>query len=206
MSTYQLSASTVFDRIRQHYAENLELPSDDIEVLDRLKAAHSLLLNESENDANIVKTMMKRFSISERTAYYDLRTAKNVFGDVRSASREAMRYIVTQWATDIYRMAKQSKNLKAMEKALEKIIKANNLDKDDLDMPDASKIQPPVQLLSINFNLINSPRFKLIDEAAQDALIKLYDEVMAKIVITPLGEYADLFAIDDSVRPKKKLK
>jgi len=196
------SSLTTSDRIRLHFIEGDDLSEEDQAILTRLKTAHALVLDEGENDRKIVSILMQQFGISERTAWRDLRMSKNVLGDAKASSREAWRYIVSQWATDMYRMAKQTKNFKAMEKAFLCVIKANNLDKDNLDIPDPSKIHPPVQLLTINFNLINSPRFKLIDPAAQKALLQLYDEVMSQIVITPLGEYADLFSIDDQARLK----
>ena len=201
MNTYQIPASTLTERLRLHYIEGREVAPEDKEVMIRWEAAHAIILGDSQNDRNAVTILMKRFGISESTAYRDIRLSKNLFGDVRASTRDSLRYMVTQWAVDLYHMAKEIKDLKGMERALERLTKANNLDKDDMDLPDASKIQPPVQLLSINFNLINSPRFKLIDEAAQKALLELYDQVMQQIVITPLGEYANLFTIDDSNRP-----
>jgi hypothetical protein len=201
MNTYQIPASTLTERLRLHYLEDREVSPEDKEVMIRWEAAHAIILSDSQNDRTAATILMKRFGISESTAYRDIRLSKNIFGDVRASTRDALRYMVTQWAIDLYHMAKEIKDLKGMERALERLTKANNLDKDDMDLPDASKIQPPVQLLSINFNLINSPRFKLIDEAAQKALLELYDQVMQQIVITPLGEYADFFAIDDSNRP-----
>ena len=204
MNTYKLAENTLMERLRLHYLEDYEISGADKKILARWVTAHALLLDGNENDRNVVNILMKRFGISNVCAYNDVRNCKDLFGDIGNASKEGMRYIVTQWATDLYRMARLSNNLDGMAMAIERITKANNLDKEDQDMPDASKIQPPVQLLSINFTFINTPEFKLIDVATQKALLQLYDEVMAQIVITPLGEYSDMFAINESARPKKK--
>ena len=204
MNTYQLKENTLMERIRLHHSEHYELSEADKETLARWETAHSLILMEHETDRNVVKILMKRFDISMRTAYNDVRNAMNLYGDLRAQSKVALRYLVTQWSLELYLMARKANNLKGMEKALERLTKANNLDKDDQDIPDASKIQPPMQLLSVNFNFINSPRFKLIDEAAQLSIIKLYDEFMQQVQSSPLAEYTDVFKIDDSVRPKKK--
>ena len=87
-----------------------------------------------------------------------------------------------------------------MEKSIEKITRANNLDKEDMDLPDASKIQPPVQLLQVNFNFINSPMFKLIDSATQKAMLEQYDLFMEQVKLSPMAQYTDVWQIDDSVR------
>jgi hypothetical protein len=204
MNTYKLQESTLIERIRLHYLEDYDISKADAAILARWEAAHALVLESSETDQNIVKIMMRRFNISNVCAYNDIRNSKNFFGDVRSSNKQGIRYIVTQWAIDLFRMAKQSKDFFGMVKALERITKANNLDNDDQNIPDATKIQPPVQLLTMKFDIINSPRFKLIDDAAQKALLQLYDEFMAQVIITPLAEYADVWKINDSARPEKK--
>ncbi len=204
MKTYQLTENTLMERIRLYYRENHELSEADNQIMIRWEAAHALILSATESDRHIVNTLMKRFDISIRTAYSDIRNALMLFGDVRLSTKEGIRYLVTQWSVELYTMAKQAKNLPMMQRALERLTKANNIDKEDMDYPDASKIQPPVQLLSVNFNFINSPMFKLIDETAQKALLQLYDEFMDQVKISPLAEYTDMFKIDDSVRTLKK--
>jgi hypothetical protein len=101
-------------------------------------------------------------------------------------------------------MGKMNNDPKTMASALDLLIKANNLDKHDLDIPDASKIQPPVQLLSVNFSFINSPMFQLIDETAQKAMLKQYDEFMLQVKISPMADYLDVWTINDSARTNKK--
>ncbi|MDP1622140.1 MAG: hypothetical protein Q8M08_07345 [Bacteroidales bacterium] len=204
MNTYKLQENTLLERIRLHYLEDYEISKADADILARWEAAHALVLDSSDTDQNIVKILMKRFDISNVCAYNDIRNSKNFFGDVRSSNKQGIRYIVTQWAIDLFRMAKHAKDLIGMAKAMERITKANNLDIDDMNIPDVTKIQPPVQLLSLNFDFINSPRFKLIDDAAQKALLQLYEEFMAQVMISPLAEYADVWKINDSVRPDKK--
>jgi hypothetical protein len=98
-------------------------------------------------------------------------------------------------------MSHKTKNLKSMEKAVERITRANNLDKEDQDIPDASKIQPPVQLLQVNFNFINSPMFKLVDETTQKAMLEQYDLFMQQVKLSPMADYTDVWKIDESVRP-----
>jgi hypothetical protein len=204
MNSFQLPESNAMERIRLHYTEDRELSESDMKIKDRWETAHSLLISDSENKTNSAKILSKKFGITITCAYNDIRNAQNLFGNVHTASKQAMRHMISEWCIDLHRMAKTIKNFKSVEKAIERFTKANNLDKEDQDIIDAAKIQPPVQLLSVNFNFINSPMFKLIDESAQKALLQLYDEFMAQVKLSPLADYTDMFKIDDSVRNLKK--
>ena len=203
MNTYKLPENTLIERLRANYIDAREISASDQQIKERWEFAYSLILNEAESDKNVVKMLMKRFGISDQCAYNDVRDCKNLFGDIRKSNKDALRHMVTQWAIDLYRMSKQTKNFKGMEKALERITKVNNLDIDDPDLPDASKIQPPVQLLALQFNIINSPRFKLIDESAQSAILGMYDEFMSQLKLSPMAEYSDMFQIEPTARAEK---
>ena len=200
MIPLKLESSTAIDRIRLHYLEGRPLNAEDEEMRIRLDAAHSLKLADFETDKNAVSILMKKFGVSPATAYRDLLSAKNLFGDVRQAKKEAIRYMITEWATIIMKMAYQAKDLKNMNKAMENVIRANNLDKDDVDVPDASKIQPPVQLLQVNFNFIDSPMFKLIDKTTQKAILLQYDLFMEQVKLSPMADFTDVWKIDESAR------
>ncbi len=89
-------------------------------------------------------------------------------------------------------------DFKTVDRMLERIIKANNLDKEEMDLPDPDKIQPPVQLLSINYNFLNSEYFKLIDPKAQQALLLLNEKVMALIDASPIAEYKNILLADEA--------
>ena len=84
-----------------------------------------------------------------------------------------------------------------MEKALERITKANNLDKEDQDLPDPSKVQPPVQLLQLSFNFVKSEFFHLIDQKAQDEIMKVVAQVEAIIEKSTIKDYLDIYAVPD---------
>jgi hypothetical protein len=201
MKTLEQSTSTAPDRIRLHYVSDLALNEEDTNIKKRYETAHALMLDEFETDKAIVSILVKRFDISVPQAYRDLLAAKNLYGGLRQQSKESMRYMVSQWAILIFKKSERTNNIKGMEKALEKITRANNLDKDDQDIPDASKIQPPVQLLQINFSFINSPFFKLIDEATKKAIFLLYDEFMSKVELSQLADYTDIWKVDETQRP-----
>jgi len=191
------SLPSVEERIRDHYINGTELSKEDIRIKERLQTAHSLILSDYENDRNVCSILMERFSISQRQAYIDILNAKNLFGELRNPSKDALRYIVTQMAMDMAKIAKKTGNLKALEKSIERITKANMLDKEDPDMPDASKIQPPMQLITIDFDFIKNPMFKLIDETTQKQILEMYHDFMLQLKLSPLAEYSDMFRIED---------
>lgn len=192
MNTWKLKENTLMERIRQHLLAGYEISDADNDILMRWEFAHSLIMKK-ENDTAVVKLMRKEFGIGQAQAYIDIRNAKDIFGDVRKSSKEGLRYMVTDWAISLLKKAEENDDYYAAAKALEKIIKANNLDKEDQDLPDPSKIQPPVQLLSINFTFINSPWFSKIDPKAQEGLLALYDQFMATIEGSPYKDYLNMF-------------
>jgi hypothetical protein len=191
MNIYQLPEDTTFERIRQHLLTGYEISAVDKNQLDRWRAVQALLL-EKKTDRQIALMHSKNYDISLGHAYIDIRNSKNLLGDVHKADKESLRYMVTQWAIEACKKAEETGDNDTLVKSLEKIIKANNLDKEDQDLPDPSKIQPPVQLLSINFNFINSPWFKKIDPKAQEGLMLMYNQFMAMIENSPLRDYANL--------------
>lgn len=190
-NVWKLPENTLFERIKQHYLTGYKIQGEDEKIRLRWEAAFAIILDKT-TDSEAARIHSRQAKISIRQAYIDIANAKNLFGDVRNSKKEAMRYLVTQWAVELFKKAEKAEDYYAAAKALEKIIKANNLDKEDQDLPDPSKIQPPVQLLSINFNFINTPWFKKIDPKAQEGLMDLHARFMKMIEDSPLKEYLNL--------------
>jgi hypothetical protein len=176
----QIIADTTFERISQFYfSDETVLAPEDEAIRIRWSTCFMQLNDELNTDRDVSVFMVKQFGISEGQAYKDIRNCRRLFGDVRTYTKEAMRYHVTQWAIELLKMAKLKKDLRGMEKALERITKAYNLDKEDLSLPDPAKFQPPIQLLTINYNFINSPSFQMIDLKAQEKLMELHRRIEA---------------------------
>ena len=194
---YSLPDDTLFQRIRRFYLSDAELSPTDDKVRIRWSAAFSILLDLKGSDRDCANAMIKQFKISESQAYVDIANAKRLFGDVRKSEKEALRYMVTQWAIELYRMAQSKKDFRGMEKALERITKANNLDKEDQDIPDPSKVQPPIQLLQLSFNFVKSQYFHLIDQKAQDEILRVVDKVQQIIDKSTVKDYLDLYQVSE---------
>ena len=194
-----LTSDTILERIKVYYLSgNVKLSEHDEKVRGRWFAAYSMLNNQRGVSREVVTMLMKTHDISEAQAYRDVYNCTRCFGPVRGMDRQAIRNMVTEWAIEDYRKASVMNDFRAKDKALDKIIKANNLDKEDTDQPDPSKIQPPVQLLSINYSFLTSEYFKLIDPKAQVALLKLNEKVMALIDASPIAEYKNILLADDT--------
>jgi len=194
-----LISETTLERIRLYYLKgNVELSEHDQQLRERWEAAHSMLINQNSVVREVVKMLMKVYKISDVQAYRDVYNCTRCFGPVGGMDRQALRNMVTQWAIEDYRKARVKNDFRAMDKFLERITKANNLDKEDMELPDPSKIQPPVQLLSINYTFLNSEFFKLIDPKAQQALLALNEKVMALIDASPIADYKNILLADDT--------
>lgn len=187
------ASGSAFDRIRDYYRiGQAKLSPEDEAIRIRWGACFMQLNDEMNSDREVAVFMMKQFGISEGHAYRDIRNCRRLFGDVRSYTKEAMRYHVTQWAIELLKLARLKKDLRGMEKALERITKAYNLDKEDPDLPDPSRFQPPVQLLTINYNFINSPSFKMIDAKAQEKLLELHRRIEAMAEALYVKDYLNM--------------
>ena len=195
---YRLQEDTLYERIRHHLLEGRKLSGEETHILHRWETAHSLFVSKNETDANAARILMKMYNISNFTAYKDIRNAKMLFGDVNKASTEGLRYIVSQWCIDMYRMAYIAKDFDAMSNALGKLIKANCLDRQDPNLPDITKIQPPVQVLSLSLDFVNSPYFKMLAPKVQEEVIKLKAKVQTMLDRSPITDVMNMLMIEDT--------
>ena len=195
---YRLQEDTLYERIRYHLLEGRKLSEEETHILHRWETAHSLFVSKNETDANAARFLMKMYDISNFTAYKDIRNAKMLFGDVNKASTDGLRYLVSQWCVDMYRMAYIAKDFDAMSNALGKLIKANNLDRQDPNLPDLTKIQPPVQVLSLSLDFVNSPYFKMLAPKIQEEVIKLKTKVQAMLDRSQITDVMGMLMIEDT--------
>jgi len=188
-----LGSEKTLERIRLYYqSDKVKLSKHDNQIRFRLETAYSILINQNGVERDVVKMLMKIHGISKMQAYRDVYNCTRCFGPIGGMDRQFIRNMVTQWAIESLRKAELMNDFNAVNRFLNIIIKANNLDKEDVGLPDPSKIQPPVQLLSVNYSFLKSEYFKLIDTKAQKALLKLHRKVVALIDASPIAEYKDI--------------
>jgi hypothetical protein len=199
MNSYlQLSSSTTLEKIKAYYRQDeVILSPKEEDIRKRWSAAFTMMLNDISTDREVADYLMATFPISQAQAYRDISNARLLFGDVHKANKEATRYMVYQWAIEMFKMAKQESDFKGMDRALLRITRVYNLDVEDIDIPDPSKIQPPIQMLSLTFNFIKSAYFKLADEKAQKEILALVNKMQAMIDKSPVKEYLDLYQTED---------
>lgn len=100
------------------------------EMKNRIKTAFSLLLNFHSRE-QAAKVMEQQFEISTATAYRDIGNALKIYGDINKASKEGMRYIIFEYNQKLLQLATKEKNLEAMGRALDRMIKLAELDKEE---------------------------------------------------------------------------
>jgi len=201
------------DNIRSYYLGNIsELSECQEQIRKRLHAGFIFMLDQGlVSDRKVASYLQNTFSISETQAYRDIGNIKYVFGDVKRISKDVERYFASENTKEMFRLAMDyftaTKKLAYFEAALEQQklhIKINNLDKEDVDLPDPDKIQPPVQMLQINFEFIDSRFFNYIDPSAQEQLKALKEQIQKLIESSPVKEYLDIYnkkqIADDSKR------
>ena len=188
-----LGSEKTLERITQYYmTDNTKLSRHDNHIRIRWETAYSMLIHQNGVELDVVRMLMKFYSISKMQAYRDVYNCTRCFGPIGGMDRHFIRHMVTQWAIESLKQAEQLNDFYAIDRFLNIIIKANNLDKEDIDIPDPSKIQPPVQLLSIDYSFLKSEYFKLIDPKAQKALLNLHKQVVALIDASPIAEYKEI--------------
>ena len=189
------SEPRTYELIRRYYLNDdkeTKLSPKVEAIRKRWMSAHTLVLESDLKEGGVVKALMKIYGITERQAYRDLLNSTRLFGSIQNGSKSAWRYMITQWAIEMYRKAKLKHDLHAMDAALGRIISANNLDKDDSWMPDPEKMYPPQQLLTIDYDFYKSPHFKMIDKTAQEKITRLYEKLQSMAEEFMVSDYLDI--------------
>lgn len=209
----QIKEDNSLDNIRSYYLGNIsELSECQEQIRKRLHAGFIFMLDQGlVSDRKVASYLQNTFEVSESQAYRDIGNIKYVFPDVKRISKDVERYFASENTKEMFRKAMDSytstKKLAYFEIAIEQQklhMKINNLDKEDVDLPDPDKIQPPVQMLQINFEFIDSRFFNYIDPSAQEQLKALKDQIQKLIESSPVKEYLDIYnkkqITDDSKR------
>lgn len=184
---------STLEKIRAHYInEDVKLTDKEQRIFDRYRELFHLLCEFNSNE-EAIKIHSKNNDISPMQAYRDLKAATDLFGDVLQTSKEAKKYVVEQYAMEVLKMAKNSKNpdLKEMNAAIKNLIEINGFKRDDSDLPDVSKIQPPVQILQISIDFLTSSFSNVIDDKAKDKINKLLGQITKIIDDSKINDYLD---------------
>jgi len=120
-----------FEKILASYLnEGIQLSPFQLDMKNRIKTSFSLLLNWHSRE-QAAKVLQEQFDISQATAYRDIGNALKIYGDLNKASKEGMRYIILEYNQKLLQLATKEKNLAEMGKALDRMIKLAELDKEE---------------------------------------------------------------------------
>jgi hypothetical protein len=179
------------DKIRQFFVnddDSIILTEHEKELRERFEKAFSLLCNYHSNE-QAVTVMMKHYGYSRAQAYRDIRNATDIFGDVLQSKKEASKHILSEMAMKNYQLAASRNDLDNMNKAVANLIKIAGVDRDEFDLPDPSKIQPPTQILQISMDFLSSGFAQVIDDKAKEELNNLTKKINDLIDKSPVSQY-----------------
>lgn len=89
------------------------------------------IANPDMKDRQFVDEIMSRYTISQVTAYADLKIIKAVLPNMAEATRDYHRWRYNEMILETYQMAKKRKDTKTMEKAATSYAKYNRIDVED---------------------------------------------------------------------------
>jgi hypothetical protein len=187
-----------FDQIREFVIGRTSSLPPHLETLrKRWTAAFTLMLDRGLNsDRQVCKQLMTIFNISEPCAYNDIAASKRLYGDAGRAAREAERYLASENAKETYDkawtmfLATKKYHWFVAATLQQKIhIKVNGLDKDDPDLPDPSKINPPIQVLQINIDFIKSQFAQFIDPKAKEKINAVLEQIDDLLIKSRISDY-----------------
>lgn len=147
----QRNKLTALDAIREFYLDKrgrAKLTPTQESIRQRLVAAHGLLC-KFHSPTRAIKKHQKRWELSDVQAWRDIRDAISLFGDVQKAEKEGIRYIVYEYAVEVFRKAKQKDDFKAMARAVDTMAKIMGLDKESPDIPDFEKLKPSMIVVGL---------------------------------------------------------
>ena len=96
-----LGSEKTLERITQYYmSDKTKLSRQDNHIRVRWETAYSMLINQNGVELDVVRMLMKFYSISKMQAYRDVYNCTRCFGLVGGMDRQFIRHMVTQWAIE----------------------------------------------------------------------------------------------------------
>ena len=193
-----IASDSSFDKIRDFIlGRSTSLPENLDAMRQRWTAAFTMMIeNQFRSDRHVAKQLIATYGITEQTAYVDIAASKRLFGDARRAYKDAERYLASENAKELFTkawsmfMATKKYHWFVAAVSQQKMhAKVNGLDKDDPDLPDPSKINPPVQVLQINIDFIKSQFAQFIDPKAKEKINALLEQIEDLVINSQISDY-----------------
>lgn len=143
--------------------ETVDLPATLKNKLNLLKEIHGYRLRYKRKSAIVKLLQTLHTGINEQRAYYLIRECEYVFGAVNNVSKDYERQFILECSRRNIDLAFKSKNSKQITSALQAHYEFCGLSKDNIDLPDFSKLEQhnyimslPEPFMNIIKNLIGS--------------------------------------------------
>lgn len=144
MADFTRNKLTDIDVLRQFYSGTVtELTEHQEKRRKRLLIAQSMM-TQGQSNQKIIKVLRKDYGISDTQAWRDTRDAIKLYGDMRKAEKEGIRWIIYEMALKGVRKALKAKDLKSYNAAIKNLISITGVDKESADLPDFEKLQPSI--------------------------------------------------------------
>lgn len=168
------------------------LTAKELEIKTRYEGAFTFwLANPWASKGEVARFIKNTFNVKKTIAYQDVAVIEAHLGNIAVASKEWLRYMVTEMNREAYLLAKSQKNPVAMTLAADKIGKHNNLDKLIADAIPHDQIIPP------DWEPAADPSILGIEAASisEKVRIKLRNQYLKKYLI---GKVTEAEIIDES--------
>lgn len=128
------SELTRVEVIASHYTQGRHLTDAEEQYRLQLEHANQLAL-EGYPRRQVAEMLQEHFGIMRTAAYRAIGEAEELFGSVNKASKEGLRYLLTEQLKEIAQAAKEKGDLEMRMLALGQIAKINKLDVEDKPAP-----------------------------------------------------------------------
>lgn len=134
--------------------------------LDKMDFVDNLIRNgrQAKQIMGFLQKKYKKEKISRPTAYRIIADAKYVFNSTSIRTKDYDRSVAIDLILDTRARARKKGDFKTMSMCDSNYIKVTGVDRDDIELPDMSKIQPPVQLIQINNQFLDKAKSMLPKE------------------------------------------
>jgi hypothetical protein len=99
----------------------------------------------------------QKFSIDQATVYRDFDSAMQVYGSIHRNQKDYMRHVHLQKVYKALDWAEDERDIKAYIRAVAELRKNAQFEKEDQEVPDWSRLQPPQWMVGFFPELLNNP-------------------------------------------------
>jgi hypothetical protein len=158
-------------------------------IYARLRAAWTFMSQDFKSREQTIKELSSSFGVSEAQAKRDVLDCMSLWGNVYKTDVEASRAIASEMAMYLFGKAKDANDVGGMNDALKSFIKLNQLDKEQVDKPDYTKLEATMNIIVADDSTRHLVQ-KLLQSQGTIDLNTITDDIEFEYV-TPENEQTD---------------